>query len=650
MNPSRLQRLFLGAVVMISIAPLVIAAPAFFNEYRHFAARYLDRGAFSAPRVVLSAEEAATWLPVRSYHDAIPVLLYHGINRGHDTYSVSRAAFAEQMLMLHESGFNTISIAQYAGFLRGDVRGLPPRPILLTFDDGRLDTYRGADAVLARYGFRATIFVIAGDTADPFYLTWDELRTMAESGRWDVQEHAGYGHYLIPYAPEAMGSFYAYRTYSNGVLESWSHYQARVTSDVLWGERQMSEHLPDYRPYAFAVPFGNFGQVGTNDNRIPSFLNGWLTTHFDAVFPAGTPSYTRPTDPHGDLIRFEVQTSTSADALYSWLASHAPDPRLAWIGSTAGAIFSSPAVAGGRVFVGSEDGRIYAFDARTGATIWAARTSGSIFSSPTVARGTVYVGSFDGRLYAFGATTGLQMWASRVGVAIQSSPAVSRGTVYVGSQDGTFSAFDARTGSKIWRVATGGGIVSSPSVTRIAVYVGSEDGNLYALRPKTGARIWTAHTANIIDSSPAVSRGRVYVGSEDRRLYAFDARTGQTVWTARTGGPVFSSPFVILGTVYIGSDDHRLYAFDAVTGALRWMASTRGPIKSSPVVQSGVVYVGSDDDGLYAFRASGCRRRSCPPIWSGRLGDHVDSSPTVGFGDVFVGSGDGGLYAFRVLT
>ena len=55
------------------------------------------------------------------------------------------------MAMLAADGFHAISIAQYARFAGGDVTALPDRPILITFDDGLLDSYQGADAILARY-------------------------------------------------------------------------------------------------------------------------------------------------------------------------------------------------------------------------------------------------------------------------------------------------------------------------------------------------------------------------------------------------------------------------------------------------------------------------------------------------------------------
>jgi outer membrane protein assembly factor BamB len=61
---------------------------------------------------------------------------------------------------------------------------------------------------------------------------------------------------------------------------------------------------------------------------------------------------------------------------------------------------SSPAVAGDTVYVGSEDGYLYAVDAASGEKLWQFATGDKITSSPTVADGTVYIGSHDGKMYA----------------------------------------------------------------------------------------------------------------------------------------------------------------------------------------------------------------------------------------------------------
>jgi outer membrane protein assembly factor BamB len=72
-----------------------------------------------------------------------------------------------------------------------------------------------------------------------------------------------------------------------------------------------------------------------------------------------------------------------------------------WTFPTNGDVVSSPAVAGGVVYVGSEDGHLYAIDRTTGALLWDYVTGGEITSSPAVANGLLYIGSMDGKLYCF---------------------------------------------------------------------------------------------------------------------------------------------------------------------------------------------------------------------------------------------------------
>ena len=80
--------------------------------------------------------------------------------------------------------------------------------------------------------------------------------------------------------------------------------------------------------------------------------------------------------------------------------------------TTGNAVFSSPAVVGGVVYIGSEDGKVYALNATTGAREWSYTTGGPVYSSPAVANGVVYVGSNDGNVYAFSQAGGLAAAAS----------------------------------------------------------------------------------------------------------------------------------------------------------------------------------------------------------------------------------------------
>ena len=111
-----------------------------------------------------------------------------------------------------------------------------------------------------------------------------------------------------------------------------------------------------------------------------------------------------------------------------------------WSYSTGGPIDSSPAVAGGLVYVGSDDYKLYALHAVTGARKWSYITGNWIFSSPAVANGVVYIGSTDEKLYALDAVTGALKWSYTTGSG-SSSPAVANGVVYVGSVDDNVYAF-----------------------------------------------------------------------------------------------------------------------------------------------------------------------------------------------------------------
>ena len=126
-------------------------------------------------------------------------------------------------------------------------------------------------------------------------------------------------------------------------------------------------------------------------------------------------------------------------------------PKLLWTfksTSVAGMeLISSPVVADGVAYVGSQDRHLYAVDVRTGREMWTFKADDWV-RSPGVSRGVVYVGSHDGTLYALRAKSGREEWEFQTGAAITSSPAVSDGVVYVGSEDGSLYALDAASGKK----------------------------------------------------------------------------------------------------------------------------------------------------------------------------------------------------------
>ena len=203
---------------------------------------------------------------------------------------------------------------------------------------------------------------------------------------------------------------------------------------------------------------------------------------------------------------------------------------VAWSTPIGAAIVSSPAVANGVAYIGSERGTLYAFSVQTGTLLWSFATGDSIISSPAVVNGIVYVGSVNGTLYALDALSGNQLWSNATGVSISSSPTVVNGVVYIGVVNpGPFSggidAFNAASGVLLWSVTTGPIAFSSPAVVNGVVYIGSIDGNLYAFNAQSGIELWASPAGPAVDSTPAVQGNVVYVGSEDGSLHAFNAQT-----------------------------------------------------------------------------------------------------------------------------
>ncbi len=342
---------------------------------------------------------------------------------------------------------------------------------------------------------------------------------------------------------------------------------------------------------------------------------------------------------------------------------------LAWSFRTGGPVRSSPVLSGGLLFVGSDDGYLYALDRQSGALAWRFDAGAAVTSSPAVAHGLVLFQSHGGTLHAVDLATGLLRWQVRTGPDAPlewgyesgdiyvSSPVVVEGTVVVGGGDGRVYAVDLRDGRVRWRFTTGGRVRSSPAVAGGTVFVGSMDGSLYALDLRSGRLRWRYDTEGrtlrsreygfdrkTIQSSPAVAEGVVYVGSRDGHLYAVDAGSGRLRWRFdHRVSWVNTSPAVADGIVYAGSSDARfVQGVDAGTGREVWRLRTAGPVWSSPAVAGDVVYFADFTGRLYALD-----RRSGSLLWTYRGGAGLRSSPVPGDGMLYLGAEDGTVYAIR---
>ncbi|GAA3259812.1 outer membrane protein assembly factor BamB family protein [Nonomuraea helvata] len=344
-------------------------------------------------------------------------------------------------------------------------------------------------------------------------------------------------------------------------------------------------------------------------------------------------------------------------------------------------------VADGIVYAGSDDGKVYALDAVSGALRWSHQFGDLVTQGPIRAGGTVYAATY-GRIVALDAVRGRTRWSRRtIGTG---GLTVDGRTVYVATERGLVIALDTASGRTRWRAGTGdllrdviphaaghlvyavgrNGVVAldagsgerrwrfrvdgragvaGVATTADTVYVATqENGRLHALDQITGRPKWRFRTGVPLYSGPQVSGGAVYVGDWGV-LHKLDAATGARQWTFKAGGSVAQSAFtVVRGDVYVTIVGDRLHDLDAATGETRWSFPLGGEDKfgfsdvSRPVLVGDALYAAAGNGRLDALDAATGTRR-----WSFQTGGDLSTAPVVAGGRVYAGGMNGNVYAIR---
>jgi len=135
-----------------------------------------------------------------SFH--VPALNYHKVAEippgiRHPENYVRPAQFRSQLRLLRAAGFESITVSDYLAYRRGE-RQLPPKPVMLTFDDGYRSNYDIALPIVREHAFTATVFVVSGmigktnawdaDEAKEPLLDLNEIREL-QDGRIEFQSH-----------------------------------------------------------------------------------------------------------------------------------------------------------------------------------------------------------------------------------------------------------------------------------------------------------------------------------------------------------------------------------------------------------------------------------------------------------------------------
>ncbi len=180
----------------------------------------------------------------------VPILCYHRLGTPAAKMTVTPAAFEAQMAWLVDNGYRVLRLAELSAFLAGE-QALPPRSVVITFDDGYESVHRHALPVLRKYKLPATVFVYTDFLGAGDALSWRQLQDMQASGLIDVQSHSKSHRNLIERAAD----------------ETDERYRSNIDLELKQPRDLLERRLPPLRVRHLAYPFGDANETVLDSAR-----------------------------------------------------------------------------------------------------------------------------------------------------------------------------------------------------------------------------------------------------------------------------------------------------------------------------------------------------------------------------------------------
>lgn len=265
----------------------------------------------------------------------MPVLLYHGIDKDKGGLGIPLDIFRSHMKALKDEGYHTISLNEFLEARKSGDYPLPPKPIMITFDDGRRDSFELSDPILKELGFRAAMFVPIAliEKNSSLYLTYDDLKELLRTGRWDIGSHGLEGHSRASInSTGTKGDFLTNRLWlkNSERLENDDEFKARIEKDYAASRKVLEERLGCCEISSYAFPRNNYGQIGFPNVPYARELNLEMASkYYSLVFYQSKYSYNlRGCNLNGDrspfVRRLSVETDKTADQLIDELKTSMP--------------------------------------------------------------------------------------------------------------------------------------------------------------------------------------------------------------------------------------------------------------------------------------------------------------------------------------
>ena len=326
-----------------------------------------------------------------------------------------------------------------------------------------------------------------------------------------------------------------------------------------------------------------------------------------------------------------------------------------------------------RLYIGADNGRLIAVDARNGALVWMVDLGAPIRAAPTLANNRLYA-TTDRALYSVNVRDAAIDWSRTFGAErarrlpisdpdarwdhYGAAAVISGEAVITASRDGCAYAFRSRNGGELWRRCVDDILTGTPAVAGDRVLIGGFDGHAYALSRSDGVELWRHDLHAPIPRGPAIADDIAAFGSRTYDLSALDTGSGVERWRRHFWFSwVDSEPVLRDGTIYVGSSDMLAVQALSPRGEQHWVASLPGWAWPAPAVSANSVYAAAvgarsyfspRQGGFAAFnRATGALRWV---IFSGPREEAemygFAAAPVVAGTRVFAADLNGRIYAF----
>ncbi len=283
-------------------------------------------------------------------------------------------------------------------------------------------------------------------------------------------------------------------------------------------------------------------------------------------------------------------------------------------------VSAGPAVAEGKLVVGTSDGIVIALDLSTAKVLWRSNSTSEILAAPKIAGDVVYIHTMDGGLSALSLLDGRQLWRFThnlppLMLRRSSTPVVQDDAVIAGFANGKLLAMRKTDGTVMWSqdISSPKGttdlqrmvdVTADPVIQGDRVYAASYQGNIVALTITNGHLIWERAVPSF--AGFAADRNLIYVASTNGDIVALDVSNGATYWLQNElQGRRLTKPVIMGKYIVVGDEDGTVHWLDKTTGKIvgRFVIDSRG-VEATPIVNNNIVYILGCSGKLVAIEVS----------------------------------------------